>query len=107
MLLEDLYFDPLRESAYSSFEKLHNAAKQIGIEQPSDVKPWIEQQDAYTLHRPVRKRFLRNPYSVNNILDDFECDLVDVQSISRHNDGYKYILSVIEVHSQNNCIWSL
>jgi len=57
-------------------------------------------QDAYTLHRQVRKRFPRNPYSVNNILDVFECDLVDVQALSKHNDGHKYLLTVIDVFSK-------
>jgi len=41
-------------------------------------KKWLEKQDTYTLHRPVRKPFHRNPYNVTNIDDIWECDLVDV-----------------------------
>jgi len=44
----------------------------------ADIKKWLEKQDAYTLHRPVRKRFHRNRYNVANIDDVWECDLVDV-----------------------------
>jgi len=66
----------------------------------SHIKTWLQKQDAYTLHRQVRKRFPRNPYSVNNILDVFECDLVDVQALSKHNDGHKYLLTVIDVFSK-------
>jgi len=42
------------------------------------LREWLETQDAYTSHRLVRKRFPRNPYTVNNIMDVWECDLVVV-----------------------------
>jgi hypothetical protein len=30
-------------------------------------------------------------------MDVWECDLVDVEGLSEHNDGIKYLLSVIDV----------
>jgi len=48
---------------------------------------------------PVRKRFPRNPYSVDNIMDVWESDLIDVHALSRHNDGVKYLLTIIDVFS--------
>jgi len=33
-------------------------------------------------------------------MDVWECDLVDVQSLGKFNDGYKYILTVIDVFSK-------
>ena len=72
------------QSSFSTFQKLYSTAKaQRGVE-PSTVKSWLEQQDAYTLHKPVRKRFPRNPYTVNNIMDLWEADLVDVHSLAKH-----------------------
>ena len=65
-----------------------------------DLREWFEAQDTYTLYRPVQKRFLRNPYTVNNIMNVWECDLVDVQGLSKHNDGIKYLLNVIDVFSK-------
>ena len=44
------------------------------------IRPWLEKQDAYTFYRPVRKRFARNPYTVANAMDVWECDLLDVKS---------------------------
>jgi hypothetical protein len=61
------------------------------------MREWLEAQESYTLHRPVRKRFPRNPYTVNNIMYVWECDLVDVQGLSKHNDGIKYLLRAIDV----------
>jgi hypothetical protein len=68
-MLESVYYDPLQEAAFSTLEKLKRA---VGVAKPGEVKQCLEQQDAYTLHRPVRKRFPRNPYRVNNILDVWE-----------------------------------
>ena len=44
------------------------------------TRAWLEEQDAYTLHRPVRKRFARNPYTVTNVGDVWEYDLLDYSS---------------------------
>jgi len=66
----------------------------------SDIKKWLEKQDAYTLHRPVRKRFHRNLYNVTNIDDVWECDLIDVQGLSKYKAGVRYLLTVIDVFSK-------
>ena len=35
-----------------------------------------------------------------NIMDVWECDLVDVQGLSKYNDGIECLLSVIDVFSK-------
>jgi len=65
-----------------------------------NLRAWLDKQDPYTLHRPIRRCFARNPYSVNNVMDVWECDLVDVRSLAKFNDKYKFILSVIDVFSK-------
>ena len=99
-MLGDVYYDPRHEAAFGTLEKIKRVAKKTGVTKPGQVKPWLEQQDAYTLHRPVRKRFPRNPYSVDNIMDVLECDLVVVKPFSQHNEGVKYLLTVIDVFSK-------
>ena len=47
-------------------------------------------------HKPVRKRFPRNPYTVTTF-DVWEMDLADLSSLSKQNDKYKYLLKVIEI----------
>ena len=94
-----LYYDPARPTEFSTLRKLGVAAKKKNIKL-DDIRDWLEKQDAYTLHRPIRKRFARNPYTVNNVVDVWECDLVDVRVLGRFNDYYKYILSVIDVFSK-------
>ena len=53
-------------------------------------------QDAYTLHRPIRKRFPRNAHTVNNINDVWEIDILDLSSLKKFNN-YRYLLQVIDV----------
>ena len=71
-----LYFDPKQPSGFSSKKRLHAAARGRTL---GELRELLEAQNTYTLHRPVRKKFPHNPYTVNNIMDVWECDLVDVQ----------------------------
>jgi len=48
-------------------------------------------QNTYTWHKPVRKMFPRNPYTVRNIDDVWEMDLGDLSSLSKYNKKYKYL----------------
>ena len=43
---------------------------------------------------------MRNRYTVTNVMDVWECDLLDVQSLAKYNDTHRYILSVINVFSK-------
>ena len=89
-----LYFHPNHPSGFSTLKRLHAAARGRTV---GELSEWLEAQDDYTSHRPVRKKFPRNPYTMNNIMFVWECDLGDVQGLSKHNDGIKYLLSVIDV----------
>jgi hypothetical protein len=60
------------------------------------IKAWLETQDAYTMHRPVRKRFPRNPY----IDDVWEIDILYLSSVKIYNDNHRYLLQVIDVFSK-------
>jgi hypothetical protein len=71
-----LYFDPKRPSGFSTFKRVHATARG---KTAGELRAWLAAQDTFTLHRPLRKRFPRNPYTVNNIINVWECDLFDVQ----------------------------
>jgi hypothetical protein len=94
-----VYYDPIHPAAFSTLDKL-NAALKHKTKKPEGYKAWLEKQEAYTLHKPVRKRFPKNPYNINNLMDVWECDLVDVLALSKFNDNFKYLLTVIDVFSK-------
>ena len=48
----------------------------------------------------MRKKFPTRKYVVNNIDSQWQADLADMQTISRYNDGYNYILTVIDILSR-------
>ena len=52
------------------------------------------------MHKPVRKRFLCKPYTVSNLIDVWEYDPLDMQSLAKYNDMHRYILSVIDIFSK-------
>jgi hypothetical protein len=62
-----------------------------------DVEDSLSSQNAYTLLKPVRKLFPRNPYTVTNIDEVWEMDTSDFNSLSKYNDRYNYLLCVIDV----------
>ncbi|GLV33187.1 hypothetical protein CBL_10534 [Carabus blaptoides fortunei] len=47
------------------------------------------------------RRFTRNKYRVSNIDELRQADFNDMRSLSQYNDGYKYILCVIDVFSKH------
>ena len=57
-------------------------------------------QDAYTLHKPMRRNFKRNWVIVGGIDQQWQMDLADMQSMQKFNDGYRYLLVCIDVFSK-------
>jgi len=94
-----LYYDPARPTAFSTLRKIGVAVKKNNIKF-EDIRDWLEKQDAYTLHRPIRMRYALNPYTMYNVMDVWEYDLVEVRALGKFNDKYKYVLSVIDVFSK-------
>jgi hypothetical protein len=97
-----LFYDPSKPSAFPTLAKLQAALTQAKRKRPTPraTQEWLEQQDAYTLHKPVRKHFPRNPYTVSKVMDVWESHLADIQNLSKYNDNCKYLLTEIEVFSK-------
>jgi transposase InsO family protein len=96
-----IYYDPKHAAGFSSAAKLVIAAKSNN----TNVEEWLQGQDTYALHKPVRKRFPRKPYTVTNIDDVWEMDLAEFSSLSKYNDKCKYLLNIINLFS--SFVWSV
>ena len=55
---------------------------------------------AEELHKPVRKRFPRRRVITSGIDEIWALDLIQLDNISQYNDGYNYILIVIDCFSR-------
>lgn len=98
MGLEETYLNPEHPGSFGGVEALHRALK--GQVKRGEIKRWLEMKDSYTLHKPVRHKFRRNRVIAKGINDQFQADLVDMQSLSKYNNGFKYLLTCIDVFSK-------
>ncbi|KAG8233053.1 hypothetical protein J437_LFUL004275 [Ladona fulva] len=60
-VIESIYNEPGHWAGFSTFNNLHEAT---GIARKT-IREWLDAQEAYTRHKPVRKKFQRNSYDVS------------------------------------------
>jgi hypothetical protein len=98
-LLASIFFDVGHPSGFASADKLRTASRL-----PKNVvDSWLQRQNAYTLHKPVVRKFKRNRYIVHNMSIAYEMDLMDVQKYKNENDQVTFILIVIDIFSKK--VW--
>ena len=100
--LASIYYNPKHPGSYSGPTKLLHVVRQEGKHKISlgHIKKWLSAQDAYTLHRSVQHRTKRNKVVVDGIDDQWDVDLMSMESISKHNDGYSFVLLAIDIFSR-------
>ena len=94
--MSDVYYNIKHPAGFASITKL---AKATGLSQKV-VKEWFKEQPAYTLHRQARKKYPTRQYIVHEIDEQWQADLAEVGLIANYNDGYRYILTVIDIFSR-------
>lgn len=97
--LKEIYFDTKHPSSFSSIESLYKSVKSKGITR-QNVKEFLSTCEAYTLHKTALKKFPRRKIPVINIGDRMEIDLVDMRSLSKYNDNFKYLLMAVDCFSR-------
>lgn len=94
--LRQAYYTANRPGSLGGVQSLSRATKV----KPSVVKKFLEDEDTYTLHKPVRKKFPRRKVIVSGPNAQWQADLVDVRRIMKYNDNYAYLLTVIDVFTK-------
>lgn len=97
-LLEQEYFNPERPAAYSGARNLISALRKRVPR--AKIIDWLEKQDAYTKHKPVRRKYPRRTYNVHCKDDLWEGDLIDFRNLKSFNKGFSYLLVVIDCLSK-------
>lgn len=100
--LRELYYTPGKPGAYAGPEKLYQAVKQEGKYKigRQRIRQFLNNEDSYCLYKPIRKTFPRSKVIVNTIDSMWDGDLADVSNIASHNDGYKFLLVLIDIFSR-------
>jgi len=100
--LDKIYHTPGDPGSLGGVNRLLTRALQLKVPGASrkSVETYLQSQQAYTLHKPARRHYIRNKIYVSGIDAQWQADLADMQGISRQNDGMRYILTVIDVFSK-------
>ena len=100
--LDRIYYNTSDPGSYGGIRRLLRRAHEKGLSQVDEltVKRYLSKQQAYSLHKPARRRFPRNKTIVGQIDKQWQADLADMQGISKENDGYRYLLTVIDIFSK-------
>jgi ribulose bisphosphate carboxylase small subunit len=99
--LNNLYYTPSKPSSFGGVKPLLLGYKnEIGTNPKKNFKEWLMLQNTYTLHKPARKRFPRGKYFVMGVDEQWQADLVEMQEYSSTNDGYRYLLTIIDIFSK-------
>ena len=77
-----------------------NKTSHFNTRNKSRAANFLKQQEAYTLHFPVKRRFYRRPIVVRGPFEQFQADLIDLASLKKQNKGYKFLLTVIDSFSK-------
>lgn len=102
-ILSEIYYNPRNEASFASREKLYQAAKkEVPWVTRDEVKEFLRDSITYTVHYPRRHNFPRNPIMVNHVHELHQADLADMsqERFVSKNDGFKYLLTVIDVFSK-------
>ncbi len=100
--LKKIYYDTKDSGSFAGVQRLLKRAREKGIEGVSQEKvaKFLADQQSYSLHKPARRNFKRNKTIVGGIDRQWQADLADMQGLTKENDGYNYILTVIDIFSK-------
>jgi hypothetical protein len=100
-LLKSIFYNVKSPASFTSIRNIYNEAKKQDKNITfKNVKDWLSGEFTYTLHKPIRKIFKRNPIIAEHIDRQWEADLVDMQEFSSKNSGHRYILTIVDVFSK-------
>lgn len=94
--LHGIYYNVKHPAGFSSVKKLSKASGYSVAE----VKRWLQKQSSYTLHKSAGKKYPTRKYTVHDVNEQWQADLADVSLIAKQNNGYRFILTVIDIFSR-------
>ena len=96
-LLSNLYYSS--KTQYTSIKSLYDAVKNKNISY-NEVKDFIHNQEAYQIFKTQKRIKHFFPITAKYKFEILQIDLVDMSDISDTNEGYKYLLFIIDVFSR-------
>jgi transposase InsO family protein len=99
-ILETVYYNPRAPGSFGGVDALLRQVR--GTKRKRDVLEWLEDQETYTLHKPVRKRFKRDVIVANDADEQWESDLCEMSmpDLVYNNDDVSYLLVNVDVKTK-------
>ncbi len=105
--LRTIFYTPKQGASFAGTGKLRRAVKHDTRikRKPKNldkkIHQWLSYQDTYTLHKPVRRRFIRSRVVVSGIDDQWQTDLICLsKEIAKANGNHHFILTCIDILSK-------
>lgn len=98
-ILAEIYYNP--KTGYGGVQSLYRQLRAKGHSVSlSQIRNWLKEQDTYTLHKPIQRKFKREGTRVTDIDEQWQLDLADVSPLKKENDGNTFLLCAIDVLSK-------
>ena len=94
--MEKIWHNPQDTAGFGGVSGLQKRVKKS----KKETQSWLQSQLAYTLNKPMRKRFPTRSYKTFGIDDLWQMDLMEMIPYAKINNSYKYILTCIDVFSR-------
>ena len=92
--LAKVYYDPSKPEGYAGASRLQKKFPK------TNVKKWLATQPAYTLHKPMKRKFTTRMYKTSGNDELWQMDLMEMIPYAKINSGNRYILTCIDVFSR-------
>ena len=97
MDLARLYYDPSFPASYSGGQSFYREAIKIYPQlKKKDVTQFLKAQEAYTLHKKIRKPLKYRKTLIYGPRELWQIDLLDFQADARENRGFRYLCCIID-----------
>lgn len=101
-LIKDTYLNLSQPAAFLGADKIHQTLKKREHNKPGihKIRKWLQNQDDYSLLKPVRRHFQRARVIVSGQNEQLDVDLMDMQSLNKKNNKVKFLLTAVDVFSR-------
>ena len=100
----EVYYDPNNAGSFALPDNVFRFVRKTDryLISKSNIRKWLQNQETYSLQRPLRKHFQRNKIMVSGNDDQWSADLMDMVKFAEFNEEYKYVLVEIDFF-QSTC----
>lgn len=100
--LNQIYTDPAHPASFQGPEAVYRTVRQEGNHRITyaNIRKWVLNKESYSKNRKLRMQFQRNRVIVGGIDDQWDVDLAVLTSFKDDNDGFAYLLCVIDIFSR-------